>query len=129
MRICFYLSAHRFMSVLQEVHEEDPELFGAGTKVMMDAQCFCGSHLEIQLQKKKGIYSCSSIPQKYIKTNKWIKDCINTVINFVKLQVGKKMINMVITDSDSEAFLILRGNICHLQLQPNTKYPNEHIQQ
>lgn len=81
------------------------------------------------IAEKKGIYSCGSIPQKYIKTNKWIKDCINTVINFVKLQVGKKMINMVITDSDSEAFLILRGNICHLQLQPNTKYPNEHIQQ
>lgn len=41
------------MSVLQEVHKEDPELFGAGTKVMMDAQGFCGSHLEIQLQKKR----------------------------------------------------------------------------
>lgn len=80
------------------------------------------------IAEKQWIYSCFSIPQKYIKTNKWITDCINTVINFVKLQVGKKMINMVITNSDSEAFLILRGNICHLQLQLNTKYPNEHIQ-
>ena len=39
------------MSVLQEVHEENPELFGAGTKAMMDAQYFCGSHLEIPFQK------------------------------------------------------------------------------
>lgn len=51
MYFFFYLSVQHFMSVLQEVHEEDPKLFGAGTRVMMDAQCFCGSHLESPLQK------------------------------------------------------------------------------
>lgn len=38
------------------------------------------------IAEKQWIYSCLSIPRKHIKTNKWIKDCINTVINFVKLQ-------------------------------------------
>lgn len=61
MRICFHLSAHGFMSVLQEVHKEDPELFGTGTKVMMDAQCFCGSHLEIQVQKKREFTAAAPI--------------------------------------------------------------------
>lgn len=59
MCICFYLSVHHLMSVLQEVHEEDPELFGAGTKVMMDAQCFCGSHLDIPLQKNNEFTAAS----------------------------------------------------------------------
>lgn len=45
MCIGFYLSVQHFVSMLQEMHEEDPELFGAGTEVMMDAQDFCGSHL------------------------------------------------------------------------------------
>lgn len=47
------------MSMLQEVHEEDPELFGAGTKVMMDAQCFCGSHLETPEQKNSEFTAAS----------------------------------------------------------------------
>lgn len=51
MCILCYLSVQHFMSVFQEVHEEDPKLFGAGTRVMMDAQCFCGSHLESPSQK------------------------------------------------------------------------------
>lgn len=51
MCICSYLSVQHFMSMLQEMHEEDPELFGAGTEVMMDAQGFCGSHLETPLQR------------------------------------------------------------------------------
>lgn len=57
--LVFNLSVQHFMPVLQEVHEEHPELFGAGTKAMMDAQRFCGSHLEAPSQKNSEFTAAS----------------------------------------------------------------------
>lgn len=42
-----YLRVQHFVPVFQKVHEQDPQLFGAGAKVVLAAQCLCRPHLEI----------------------------------------------------------------------------------
>ena len=43
-----YLCVQNFIPVFQKVHEQDPQLFGAGAEVVMAAQCLRWSHLEIK---------------------------------------------------------------------------------